>query len=108
MPTGAAWDLTDPYKPVARFDKNAIREIPFDWTEWLTDIGSTHASHTIICDTGLECTTSMEASGFVTATIQKDPAETLAVGTKYGVTCRIVAANGEQDDMTLWLKIVER
>lgn len=108
MPTGAAWNVDDPYKPWARFDKDAIREIPFDWTEWLTDIGSTYASHTIICQTGLECTASVEASGVITATIKKDPAQTLTVGTKYTVTCRIVAANGEQDDQTLRLQIVEK
>jgi hypothetical protein len=108
MPTGAAWNVDDPYNPWARFDKDAIREIPFDWTEWLTDIGSTYASHTIICATGLECTTSVQASGVITATIQKAAASTLTLGTKYSVTCRIVAANGEQDDQTVWLKIVEK
>lgn len=108
MTTGAAWNVDDPFKPWARFDKDAIREIPFDWTEWLTDIGSTYASHTIICQTGLECTTSVQASGVITATIQKASAATLVLGTKYSVTCRIVAANGEQDDQTLYLKIVEK
>ena len=108
MPTGAAWNVDDPLKPWAYFDPNAIREIPFDWTDWLTDIGSTYASHTIICATGLECTASVESAGVITPTIQKDSAETLTVGRKYGVTCRIVAANGEQDDQTLYLKIVEK
>lgn len=108
MTTGAAWNVDDPYKPWARFDKDAIREIPFDWSEWLTDIGSTYASHTIICQTGLECPSSTQAGGVITATIQKASAATLEVGKKYTVTCRIVAANGEQDDQTLWLKIVER
>lgn len=108
MPTGAAWNVDDPFKPWARFDKDAIREIPFDWTEWLTDIGSTYASHTIICQEGLECPSSVQAGGVVTAVIQKDPAQTLAVGKKYTVTCRIVAANGERDDQTLRLQIVEK
>lgn len=108
MTTGAAWNVTNPHKPWARFDTNAIREIPFDWADWLADIGSTYASHTIIVDTGLECTTSVQAGGIVTATIKKAAAETLTINTKYRVTCRIVAANGEQDDMTLWLKIVEK
>jgi hypothetical protein len=108
MTTGAAWNVDDPLKPWALFDPNAIREIPFDWTAWLTDIGSTYASHTIIVDTGLECTTSVQAGGIITATIKKASAGTLTVGTKYGVTCRIVAANGEQDDQTLRLKIYER
>jgi hypothetical protein len=108
MPTGAAWNVDDPFKPWARFDKDAIREIPFDWTEWLTDIGSTYASHTIICQTGLECVESVQASGVITATIQKDAAQSLGVGKKYTVTCRIVAANGERDDQTLRLQIVEK
>lgn len=108
MPTGAAWNVDDPYKPWARFDKDAIREIPFDWSEWLADIGSTHASHTIICEEGLECTDSVHAAGFITATIRKDPTKTLELGKKYTVTCRIVAANGEQDDQTLRLQIVEK
>lgn len=108
MATGAAWNVDDPLRPWAYFDPNAIREIPFDWSEWLTDIGSSYASHTIICQTGLECTTSTHASGVITATIKKAAAATLTEGQKYTVTCRIVAANGEQDDQTLRLKIFER
>lgn len=108
MTTGAAWNVDDPLKPWALFDPNAIREIPFDWSEWLTDIGSTYLSHTIIVDTGLECTASVHASGVITATIKKATGGTLVEGTKYRVTCRIVAANGEQDDQTLRLKIFER
>ena len=108
MTTGAAWNLDNPYKPWARFDTNAIREIPFDWAAWLADIGSTYASHTIIVATDLECTTSVQAAGVITATIKKAAAGTLVVGTKYAVTCRIVAANGEQDDQTVFLKAIDR
>jgi hypothetical protein len=50
----------------------------------------------------------VQASGVITATIQKASAATLEVGKKYTVTCRIVAANGEQDDQTLRLQIVEK
>lgn len=108
MPTGAAWNLDDPTKPEARFDKDAIREIPFDWSAWLADIGSTHSGHTITCQEGLECTGSVHASGVITATIQKDPAKPLTLNKLYSVQCRIVAVNGEQDDQTLWLRIVEK
>ena len=108
MTTGAAWNVDDPYKPWARFDTNAIREIPFDWVAWLADIGSTYASHTIIVNSNLECTTSSQASGVITATIKKAAAGTLVVGDKYAVTCRIVAANGEQDDQTLYLKAADK
>lgn len=109
MPTtGEAWNLTNPLKPWALFDPDAKRDIPTDWNDWLDDIGSTYASHTIICATGLLCSASSESLGVITATIEADPAETLVVGRKYGVTYRIVAANGEQDDRTLYLKIKNR
>lgn len=108
MTTGAAWNVDNPLKPWARFDTNAIREIPFDWVAWLADIGSTYASHTIIVDASLECTTSVHAAGVITATITKASAATLTVGTNYPVTCRIVAANGERDDQTVYLKAANK
>lgn len=105
---GLAWDLTNPKKPVAEFDEDAIRNIPMNINDWLDDIGSTYASHEIICATGLMCTDSAENAGVITATIKKDPSETRTLNAKYGVTYRFVAANGESDDRTLYLKIVQR
>lgn len=106
--TGEAWNLDNPKKPWALFDPDAKRNIPMDWNDWLDDIGSTYASHEIICATGLQCSASGEALGVITATIEADPAETLQVGSKLGVTFRITAANGEFDDRTVYLKITDR
>lgn len=109
MATGAAWDLTNPLKPVALFDPDAVRDIPFEWDAWLADIGSTHASHeAYVVPGGLQVVSSSEAGGVVKVRVQKDPAGTLTPGVKYSVRCRIVAANGEQDDQTVWLKITEK
>ena len=109
MTTGAAWNLDNPRKPWAYFDPDATREIPFDWIDWLADIGSTYASHSIIVVAGgLQCSSSSQSGGIITAVIKKAVAGTLTVGQKYAVTCRITAANGEIDDQTVYLKIFER
>ena len=108
MATGSAWNLSNPLKPFALFDPNAVRDIPFEWIVWLTDIGSVYQSHTIIVSPGLECVQSSQAFSVIKARIRKNPAQELIAGEKYAVTCRIVAANGEQDDQTLWLKITEK
>lgn len=108
MTTGAAWNVSNPLKPWALFDPDATRDIPFEWDLWLADIGSTYGSHTIIVDPNLQCVTSTQAAGIIKVRIKKAVAGTLAAGTKYSVTCRITAANGEVDDQTLWLKIVDK
>lgn len=106
--TGQAWDLSNPLKPVALFDMNAIRDIPMDWNDWFGDIGSIYASHEIICAEGLQCNASIATIGVITATIQVDPAITVKVGAKLGVTWRVTAANGERDDRTVYLKMAIR
>lgn len=108
MATGSAWNVSNPLKPVALFDADAVRDIPVDWSAWLADIGSTYASHTVTTSVGLECASSSQSQGIVKMRIRKDPANPVVAGQKYAVTCHIVAANGEEDDQTLWLKIVEK
>jgi len=106
MTTGAFWDVTNPLKPVGQFDADEIMDIPFNFATWLTGIGSTYTSHTVICATGLECPSSSQSAGIVVARIQKDAAETLAEGERYQVTVRCVAANGESTDQSGYLKVV--
>lgn len=110
MTTGQAWNLDNPLKPWAYFDTDAIRDIPFEWDLWLADIGSTYARHEITVAAGLECTnpTTGESGGVIKARIKKATGGILTAGTKYAVTCHIVAANGEEEDMTLYLKIIAR
>ncbi len=106
--TGLAWILTNPLKPYALFDSNAIRNVPIDFNEWLADIGSTYASHEIICADGMQCLVSSESLGIITAEIRTDPGVVLRINTKYAVTWRIIAANGEQDDRTFYFKVTNR
>ena len=111
MTTGAAWNVSNPLKPWAYFDADAVREIPFDWIDWLADIGASYASHVITTHVDLECTnpTSGHVAGVIGAFINKAPAGAdLVIGTKYWVTCHIVASDTQEDDQTLWLKIVAR
>lgn len=108
MTTGAAWNLDNPLKPWAYFDPDATRDIPFEWDLWLADIESTYASHTITVATGLQVVTSTQSAGVVKVRIKKAVAGTLVVGQKYAVTCHIVASNGEEEDQTLYLKIIEK
>lgn len=108
MTTGAAWNVSNPLKPWALFDPDSTRDIPFEWDLWLTDIGSSYGSHVVIVEDGLECVSSSQSAGIIKVRIKKAVAGVLTVSTKYAVTCRITAANGEVEDQTLYLKIVEK
>lgn len=111
MTTGAAWHIEeDPaweiVKPWAWFDKDDVIDIPMSWVDWLADKGTTYGSHTIVVSTGLECVQSSESAGVVTIRIRKDPAgPDLVDKFKYAFTCRMVGANGEKQDRTLYLKV---
>lgn len=108
MATGLAWNVDNPLKPIALFDKDAVRDIPFEWDLWLADIGSSYASHTITTSLGLMCSQSSQINGVIKARIKADPMQVLVNKSLYAVTCHIVATNGEEDDQTVWLKIVEK
>lgn len=112
MATGAAWQIEeeepDVPKPWAQFDTDAILDIPFDWATWLADKETSYASHTITTHASLECTQSPQSGGVIKARIKKAAAATLTVGTKYWVRCRIVAADGQEEDQTLYLKAADK
>lgn len=107
MATGAAWDVrTNPARPTARLDMDAIRDIPVDWSDWLDDIGSTYASHTVTAAAPLVHVGSTETEGIIKVRIRTDG--TATPGQRASFTVRIVAADGQQDERTLWLKLVQR
>ena len=108
MTTGAFWNVDNPLKPWGPFDPNGVYDIPFDWVTWLAALSDTYASHLIVVATGLECTTSSQTAGVVTARIRKDAMEDLTVGTKYAVTCRITTTSGQVEDQTVYLKVREK
>lgn len=107
MTTGGAWNVDNPLKPVALFDPNAERDIPFDWSDFLTDIASTYATHAIVAPAPLECVVSTPSGTKITARIRVAPGQTVVLGDKYTVTCRITAADGQVDDQTVYLKMTE-
>jgi hypothetical protein len=105
MTTGAAWDLSDPEKPTADFRASAERDLPFNWADWLADIGSTAAGHEVSAAEPLSCTAGTRVDGVVTSRVKVTGA--FVPGTKYPITCRISAADGQKDSQTLWLRVLE-
>lgn len=108
MTTGAAWNVADPLKPWAYFDPDAIRDIAFEWDVWLAAIDADYASHEITVESGLEVVDEDEADGVITVRIKKADAATLTAGRLYTVHCHIVASDGQEDDQTLYLRIIEK
>lgn len=104
MTTGLAWNLSNPLKPVALFDTDSVRDIPINWAAWLTDIESTYASDTYSCSPELEIVSSTQLAGVIKLRVQAKAGETLETGKKYWVTSHIIAADGQEDDQTLYLK----
>ena len=109
MTTGLAWDLSDPLKPVALFDPDAIRTIPIDVGTLLTSMGTTYASHTVITADPLECISQgTHSAGVIPVQMKLASAAQFTMGQKYPFTIRVVGADGQQDDRTLWLKLKDR
>lgn len=110
MTTGAAWNVDNPLKPWIWFDADAELDVPWDWADWLTQEGTTYASHEWVfpeADT-LQVLQSTESAGVITARIAKADAGTLTINAKYGVTCRITDSAGQIEDQTLWFKIRQK
>lgn len=110
MTTGTFWNVDNPLKPWGRMDPDAVLDIVFDWQLWFVDVATQCASHTITCEAPLECVQSQEtADGLITSRIRVDPdaEEDIDIGKKYSVTCHIVAADGQEDDRTVYLKMVQ-
>ena len=104
--TGAAWTYDKARRRWwAEFDRNAIRDIPVGWADFFADLGSAYASHTLIIASPLVCTGSAESGGVIKFRLSEDGSGTL--NQLYPFTVRAVAVDGERDDQTLWLKLVE-
>lgn len=108
MTTGSAWNIDTPEKPVALFDPDAIRDIPVEIGDWLDSMGTTYASHEVLTAAPLQCLSSAHDAGVVLVRMSLVASPAYSPGTKYPFTLRIVGADGQQDDRTLWLKIKDR
>lgn len=107
MATGAYWNVRNRKKPFGPMDPGDVLSIPFDFSEWLEEQDTTYASHNLDPATGLLAVDVSVAAGIITVNVSKDPAETLVAGDKYGVTCQLVAADGQKKSQTLYFKIEE-
>lgn len=117
MTTGAYWDLSDPRKPLGELDVHAKLDIPWDWSTWLAEVGTTLATpdpagHDFtLVQAPLMIIQSAQTDNDtkVVARVAVDPGlyvEATHLNKKFAVTCHIVAADGQEDDRTLWFKIV--
>jgi hypothetical protein len=97
------WDTTVIDKPKGVKDPDAILDYPVDFSDWLTDISDTYASHTVITSDGLTEDSSSESAGVITVFISGG-----VEGVTEWFTVRITTTGGRTDDRTLYLKIKER
>lgn len=103
--TGNAWLTDNAGRSYCLFDKDSKLDFPFDWADWLEEEGSTYGSHTITCEAPLECTASAQLAGVIVARIKVQDGESVVNGKKYYVLCHIIAANTEEEDQTVYLKV---
>ena len=105
--TGAAWTYDKARRRWwAEFDRNAIRDIPVGWADFFADLGSAYASHTVTAAAPLVCAGSVEAAGVIKLRMSEDGSGVL--NRFYPFSVRAVTADGQRDDQTLWLRLVER
>jgi glyoxylate carboligase len=108
MTTGTAWVFDSKGRAVAEFDPDAIRDIPCNWNPWLEDLNVAYASHVMVVAEPLECISSVQLNGVVTARIRIGIGQSPSVGQKYPITFRVTASDGQRDDQTLFLKITDK
>lgn len=107
MTTGSFWNLDDPFKPWGLLDPDDAITIPFDFAAWLAGQGTTYASHNLTPAPELQVAMVSTTGGIILAMVSKAEGAMLVEGQKYGVTCQIVAADGQRRSQTLYLKIKE-
>jgi hypothetical protein len=108
--TGAAWhvDNMDAPRPWAWFDPDSRRAIPFDWTDYLTDIESTYASHEVIASSALSVVEDAESDGVIVVTVEAVDPDAITLGAYYDVTVRMTSADGQREDQTVRLRMREK
>ena len=108
METGPAWFETWPGRMVCEFDRHACRDIQIDWTDLLADMGAAYADHLVMAGPMMDASMK-SASGNVTKDrVRIADGQTPTLGQEYPITWRLIAADGQSDDRTLYFRIVEK
>lgn len=107
---GAEWDVSDPTKPWALWDPNANIVIPIGVDDWLSQLGVTYGSHSVIAVDPLECAAQgLYSAGTIGVRMKLAAAAEYTSGVKYPFTLRLVGNDTiTRDDRTLWLKVKDR
>jgi len=104
----AFWNTSNPLIPWGYFDTDAVLDIPFDWTEYLAGIPDTYKSHVITPEAPLECILSEAVLGVITARVRVIAGQTPIIGKMYGLKCHLKTTGDQEDDRTVYLKMVNR
>lgn len=107
MATGSYWNEENPDKPYGIFDPQEVKNIPFDFADYLTGEGSTYVSHTITADAKLSAVDVSATGGVVVLAISVPDPLVVVEGEKYPVTVLMTASDGQKKSKTLWFKIKE-
>ncbi len=83
-------------------DPDAVLDYQWNWATWLPT-GDTIASATVTAETGLTVDSDSNTATVVTAWLSGG-----TVGESYGVTCRVVTADGRTDDRTITIIVQEQ
>lgn len=109
MTIGSFWNKSNPLKPWGLMDRNGHIDIVFDWADMLADTDTAYQTHTIVCAEPLECEFSQYVGGgLISARVRITEGQSAVLGAKYGATCHIKTTDGQEDDQTLYLKMIER
>ena len=84
-------------------DPNAKAVYGFDWSDWLTERGTTISTATWTVPVGLT-----KISSYATDTTSAVYISGGTAKTQYLVTCHIVCANSLEDDRSFFLNVKER
>ena len=103
--TGSFWNIDNPLKPTGIIDPAATLDIPFDMTAWLSDIGDSLTSWTLIPEAPITIVSSAASGDVINAFISMNGA---AAGSTLKVACRFVTVAGRTDERTVYLQVTER
>lgn len=84
---------------------NSLLDYPFDWTPWLTEIGDTIASYTLVIEGGGTISSDSNTDYVVTAWINLTTA--VDVNALITLECRITTAGGRRDARTITIQAAD-
>lgn len=98
------WDVTNPNRPIAEKDPNAVIDYPIDFSEFLRDLNDSYDSHTVIINGGgIVAGLASQELGVIKQFISGG-----TVGEVASFTVRMVTIGGRTEDKTFYLRIKDK